>query len=90
MNAQLFGIRGERMLTGWLLMTISLIMGVRAAQHRHQRRFPRRWRRSARAPTLPQGERHIAQRPETGKGQANVVHLKAIRCHPPGPLRLIF
>ena len=92
MNAQLFRIP-RRANAHRLIIddNLALIMGVRSAQHRHQRRFPRPVSTGQRVyRPSPQGERHIAQRPETGKGQINVVHLKTIRCHPPGPLRLIF
>jgi hypothetical protein len=44
--------------------------------------FPRRWRRSAHAPTRRKGKVHARQRLKAGKGQADTAHLKATGNHP--------
>ena len=60
----------------------ALIVGVGAAQHGHQRRLTRAVGpgQGMHRPAM-EGKVHLVQRLKAGEGQANVMHLKAIRAH---------
>ena len=83
MDPQLFGIprrtNGDRLVID---RHFALIMGVGAAQHRHQRRLTRAVGagQGMHRPAM-KGEGYLVQRLKAGEGQANVMHLKAIRAH---------
>ena len=88
MDPQLFGI--ARRANAYRLVVnhhLAFVMGVRAAQHRHERGLTRAVGAGQRMHRSPrQGESHVAERPKAGKGQANILHLKAIAGHPLHPV----
>ena len=82
-DPQLFGIprrtNGDRLVVD---RHLAFIVGVGAAQHGHQRRLTRAVGagQGMHRPAM-KGEGHLVQRLKAGEGQANVMHLKAIRAH---------
>lgn len=82
-DPQLFSIprrtNGDRLVVD---RHLAFIMSVGAAQHRHQRRLTRAVGpgQGMHRPAM-KGKVHLVQCLKAGEGQANVMHLKAVRAH---------